>query len=48
MVEHGQVSDEEHHELGQVQIVDRVVGQPFEPAHGVVRHETDHPPDERR
>ena len=48
MVEHREVGDEEHHQLGQVQVVDRVVGQGFEPPDRVVGDESDHAPDERR
>ena len=48
VIEHREVGHQEHHQLGQVQIVDRVVGQLLEPAHRVVGDEADHAADQRR
>ena len=42
VIQHREVGHQEHHELRQVQIVDRVVGQLLEPAHRVVGDEADH------
>ncbi len=48
VVEHGQVGGEQHGQLGQVQVVLGLVGQPLQPADRVVPEEADHATGQRR
>ena len=48
MVEHREVGRQHHRQLGHVQVVDRVVGQPLQPADRVVADEADQTTGQRR
>lgn len=47
MVERGQIGGQQQHHLRQLQIIDRVLGQPFHPPHRVITEVADHPAGER-